>query len=162
MISEAWATDFLPNWVDTDLLEIRKPSNLERFIRYCHSQNIGFLALALCIAGADQFEVLGVLCGLKSETNNRKQRSDTDKLDLNKLIYEMGNRGFTHKTMCAAIHRSKGTIARMVYDNQGKRFCHKSKRFIADCENALGLNKGELIYKEGKNEDERPGRTIQI
>ena len=152
MIAEAWSTDFLPNWVDTDLLEIRKPSNVERFIRYCHSQNIGVLALALCIAGANQFEVLGVLCGLKYEPSNRKQRCDTEKLDLNKLIYWMGVKKMTHKTMCQAIHRSKGTIGRMCFDNQGKRYCIKSKRFIADCENALGLNKGELIYKEGNDE----------
>ena len=150
MIAEAWSTDFLPNWVDTDLLEIRKPSNVERFIRYCHSQNIGVLALALCIAGANQFEVLGVLCGLKYEPSNRKQRCDTEKLDLNKLIYWMGEKRMTHKTMCQAIHRSKGTIGRMFFDNQGKRYCIKSKRFIADCEKALGLNKGDLVYKEGK------------
>ena len=40
----SWATDF-----NIEDIRLPKPSNTERFINYCKSQNIGVLALALCV-----------------------------------------------------------------------------------------------------------------
>ena len=148
MINEQWSTDFLPNWVDLEEMEVKKPSRLERFIRYCRSQNIGWFALALCVLGADPSEVMGVFCGFKYKPQNKRIRKDLRKLDIVKLKVAMGDKGITHKELCKAIKRSKPTVARLFFDHQGKTWCWKSKNFIADCEKALGMESGALIYKE--------------
>lgn len=149
MMLEPWATDFLPGLVDVEELETKKPTNLGRFIRYCESQNIGWFALALCICGADPCEVMGVFCGFKYKPQNKRIRSDLRKLDLVKLTIAMGEKRMTHKVLCKSIGRSKATVSRMFFDHKGQTWCWKSKHFVDDCEKALGLESGALIYKEG-------------
>lgn len=123
----------------------KAPTNLRGFIRHCHRENVGWLALALCIAGADEFEVMSTFFdGVPYK--DKRIRKDVQRLDLFKLKDEMQSKGVTQKMLAKAIGRKQTIISRMF--QFGARWCNKSRSFVADCEKALGLKKGELIYKE--------------
>ena len=119
---------------------------LARFLNAGRKENSGVIALLVCIAGnIPANEALSVFCGINTKAYAPRRTSEP--LDINKLRLGMDAKRMTHKEMCKAIHRSRGTISRLYFDNQGKKYCYKSKRFIRDCEKALGMAEGELIYK---------------
>ena len=71
---EKWATDFNVNWLDVGLQIQHNPTELERFIQYCVNRNPGVIALALCIAGANRFEVMKAFCGIHDRKHYAKKR----------------------------------------------------------------------------------------
>ena len=119
---------------------------LARFLNAGRKENSGVIALLVCIVGNIPSNIaLNVFCGLTCK--EWKPRPGTEPLDMNKLRLGMADTGMTHRELCKAIHRSRGTLGRLFYDNQGRTYAYKSKRFLRDCENALGMEEGELTYK---------------
>ena len=119
---------------------------LERFLNAGRKENSGVIALLVCIAGDIPPNIaLKVFCGIAAKEYS--PRRTTEPLDINKLRLGMEAKKITHKELCEAIHRAKGTIGKLFYDSKGKNYCNKDKRFLRDCEKALGMAEGELVYK---------------
>ena len=119
---------------------------LARFLAAGRKENAGVIALLVCIAGDIPPNIaLKVFCGIAAKEYS--PRRTTEPLDINKLRMGMEAKKITHKELCEAIHRAKGTIGKLFYDSKGKKYCNKDKRFLRDCEKALGMAEGELIYK---------------
>ena len=119
---------------------------LARFLNAGRNENTGVIALLVCIAGnISSSTALNVFCGIA--TKEYVPGKGVEPLDINKLRLGMEAQQITHKALCEAIHRSKGTFGRLFYDNKGKDYCYKRKKFIRDCEIALGMEEGELVYK---------------
>lgn len=143
MIAEAWATDFQPCWCDTAYVEVVKPTRLERFIKYCKSQNIGWLALALVVAGADRYEVLQTFCGIHTNLDNarhkRRRRRDCVPVDGKKLREVMSCQGLSVRMLHEISGVSRVSISKM--QNSGRIKADAVERV----ETALNLQKNELI-----------------
>ena len=123
-----------------------KDEMLARFLNAGRKENSGVIALLVCIAGDIPPNIaLKVFCGIA--TKEYSPRRTTEPLDINKLRLGMEAKKITHKELCEVIHRAKGTISKLFYDSKGKNYCNKDKRFLRDCEKALGMAEGELIYK---------------
>ena len=119
---------------------------LARFLAAGRKENAGVIALLVCIAGDIPPNIaLKVFCGIAAKEYSPKRT--TEPLDINKLRLGMEAKRITHKELCETIHRAKGTIGKLFYDSKGKNYCNKDKRFLRDCEKALGMAEGELIYK---------------
>jgi hypothetical protein len=119
---------------------------LAGFLAAGRKENAGVIALLVCIAGdVSANTALNIFCGLTAK--EYVPRKNSEPLDINKLRLGMDVKKITHKELCKAIHRSQGTISKLFYDNQGRKYCYKDKRFLRDCEKALGMAEGELIYK---------------
>lgn len=150
MIAEAWATDFQPCWCDTAYIEVVKPTRLERFIRYCKSQNIGWLALALVIAGADRYEVLQTFCGIHTNLDNsrhkRRIRRDCVYVDGEKLREVMLYQGLSVRMLHEMSGVSRISITKMQNGNRIKA------GVVEQIEKTLNLQKNELVKGKCKNE----------
>lgn len=119
---------------------------LARFLNAGRKENAGVIALLVCIAGDIPPNIaLKVFCGIAAKEYSPKRT--TEPLDINKLRLGMEAKRITHKELCETIHRAKGTIGKLFYDSKGKNYCNKDKRFLRDCEKALGMAEGELVYK---------------
>lgn len=119
---------------------------LADFLNAGRCENSGVVALLLCIVGDIPANVaLRDICGIPCRAY--ATRSNTEPLDINKLRLGMEATRITHKQLCKAMHRSVATFGRLFYDNKGKHYCYKDKSFIRDCEKALGMAEGELVYK---------------
>ena len=119
---------------------------LARFLAAGRKENAGVIALLVCIAGDIPPNIaLKVFCGIAAKEYS--PRRTTEPLDINKLRLGMEAKRITHKELCETIHRAKGTIGKLFYDSKGKNYCNKDKRFLRDCEKALGMAEGELVYK---------------
>ena len=119
---------------------------LARFLEAGRKENSGVIALLVCIVGdIPANTALNIFCGIHSKEYS--PRSDSEPLDINKLRLGMDAARLTHKELCKAIHRSRGTLSRLFYDNKGRHYCYKKKSFLRDCEKALGMAEGELVYK---------------
>lgn len=119
---------------------------LARFLAAGRKENAGVIALLVCIAGDIPPNIaLKVFCGIAAKEYS--PRRTTEPLDINKLRLGMEAKRITHKELCETIHRAKGTIGKLFYDSKGKKYCNKDKRFLRDCEKALGMAEGELVYK---------------
>lgn len=119
---------------------------LARFLAAGRKENAGVIALLVCIAGDIPPNIaLKVFCGIAAKEYSPKRT--TEPLDINKLRLGMEAKRITHKELCETIHRAKGTIGKLFYDSKGKNYCNKDKRFLRDCEKALGMAEGELVYK---------------
>lgn len=119
---------------------------LARFLAAGRKENAGVIALLVCIAGDVPPNIaLKVFCGIAAKEYS--PRRTTEPLDINKLRLGMEAKRITHKELCETIHRAKGTIGKLFYDSKGKKYCNKDKRFLRDCEKALGMAEGELVYK---------------
>lgn len=120
---------------------------LARFLAAGRKENSGVIALLVCIAGdISANTALSVFCGISAKEKYTHRRT-TEPLDINKLRLGMDAQQMTHQKLCQAIHRSKGTLSKLFYDNKGQAYCYKQKEFLRDCEKALGMAEGELIYK---------------
>ena len=120
---------------------------LARFLAAGRKENSGVIALLVCIAGdISANTALSVFCGISAKEKYTPKRT-TEPLDINKLRLGMEAKKITHKKLCETIHRAKGTIGKLFYDSKGREYCYKDKRFLRDCEKALGMAEGELIYK---------------
>lgn len=119
---------------------------LARFLEAGRKENSGVIALLVCIAGdISANTALSVFCGIS--TKEYVPRRTSEPLDINKLRLGMDAKKITHKELCKAIHRANGTLGKLFYENKGKSYCYKDKSFLRDCEKALGMAEGELIYK---------------
>ena len=119
---------------------------LARFLEAGRKENSGVIALLVCIAGdISANTALNIFCGISAK--EYAPRKNSEPLDINKLRLGMAEKKMKHKELCEAVHRSAGTFAKLFYDNQGRKYCYKDKSFLRDCEKALGMAEGELIYK---------------
>ena len=112
----SWATDF-----PIEEIRLPKPSNTERFIRYCKSQNIGVLALALCVAGADVYETLHVFCGMPHNGNEGRTRKNVVDVDGQKLRDELQKQGMSRRKLSLLTGISRTTINKLMAERNPRR-----------------------------------------
>lgn len=125
----------------------KAPTNLRGFIRHCHRENIGWLALLMCILSDDEYEVMATFFGgIPYRPKEKRIRSGVKKLDLIRLKEEMQKKEMSIQSLANHIGRSASVISRMY--QFGATTCNKSRGFVADCEKALGLKEDTLVFKE--------------
>lgn len=125
-----------------------RDATLVAFLQTGNKLNAGVLALCVAIAGADPHKALSVFCGIPYSKKPHKRCND--KFDLWKFRTLMTDKGFTFTSMCEALGVCRGTLSKMFYEGKGEPYVYKRKSFIDQCEQVLGLNKGELIFKEDR------------
>lgn len=135
----SWATDF-----PIEEIRLPKPSNTERFIRYCKSQNIGVLALALCVAGADVYETLHVFCGMPHNGNEGRTRRNVVDVDGQRLRDELQKQGISRRRLSLLTGISRTTINKLMAERNPRRL----KTNVKKLEMALNLPRGSLIRRK--------------
>ena len=125
-----------------------RDATLVAFLKTGNKLNAGVLALCVAIAGADPHEALSVFCGIPYSKKPHKRCND--RFALWKMHDLMTDMGITYTDMGKRLGIGRGTLSKMFYEGKGQRYVYKSKRFISRCEQALGLDKGSLIYKEDR------------
>ena len=117
------------------------------FIRTCHKENIGWYALALCILGADHYEVLQTFCGIHTNIDNKnrkhRERKDVVLIDIDKLRNVMKARNISQRKLAEVTKCSRTVISTMF--SAGR----KRKVWVDRLEKSLHLPNGALIKKEG-------------
>lgn len=117
------------------------------FIRTCYKENIGWYALALCILGADHFEVLNTFCGIQTNLDNKnrkhRKRKDVVPIDIDKLRQIMKAKEISQRKLAELTQCSRTVISTMFSDGR------KRKVFVDRLEKSLDLPSGALI-KEGE------------
>ena len=126
--------------------------SLVRFIRACEKENIGYLALLVCIAGeVDAQESLHTFCGIQYSKHSYRPRKGSVRLDIIKMRKILQEKRITLKTMSKLMGYTPVYISRTLYETRKQGYVHKNKRFVDKCEKILGLPKGALIKKEDEN-----------
>ncbi len=140
-----WSTDF-----PIEEIRLPKPSNIERFINYCRSQNIGVLALAMCINGSDIYETLHVMCGMSHNGNEGRTRKNVVNVDQERLKTELKKQKMSRRQLSAMSGISRTTINKLMAERNPRRL----KENVEKLENVLNLPTGSLIKGEqnGKND----------
>ena len=117
------------------------------FIRTCYKKNIGWYALALCILGADHYEVLNTFCGIQTNLDNKnrkhRKRKDVVPIDIDKLRQIMKAKEISQRKLAELTQCSRTVISTMFSDGR------KRKVFVDRLEKTLDLPSGALI-KEGE------------
>ena len=134
-----WSTDFV-----MDDIKLPRPSNLERFVKYCKAENIGVLALALCIAGADVYETLHVFCGMSHNGNEGRTRRDVVDVDGERLRDELKKQGMSRRRLSLLTGISRTTINKLMAERNPRRL----KSNVKKLEIALNLPQGSLIRRK--------------
>ena len=134
--------------------------SLKRFIHTCHKNNIGYLALLVCITGdVDPQESLHTFCGIQYKPHSYTPRKGSVRLDIIKLRDILREKKITLKEMSRMMGVTPVYISRTLYETRMQGFVHKNKKFVDKAEKVLNLPKGTLIKKEDENGglvEERP------
>ena len=126
--------------------------SLVRFIHTCHKNNIGYLALLVCIAGdIDPQESLHTFCGIQYKPHSYTPRKGTVPLDIIKLREVLREKGITQKAMSQMMGVTQVYISRTIYECRKRGYVNNNKRFVDKLEKLLNLPKGALIKKEDKH-----------
>ena len=122
---------------------------LARFIHACRKENIGYLALLVCIAGdISAQESLFTFAGIHWKPHRYRPRKGTVKLDTRKLKRVLKERGISQQEMSKMMGVSKIYMTRTFYESKERGYINKHKNFVKKCEKVLNLPEGSLIKKE--------------
>lgn len=126
--------------------------SLARFIHTCHKENIGYLALLVCIAGdISPQESLYTFCGIHWKPHRYAPRKGTVRLDTHKLKRVLKERGITQGRMSEMMGLSHVYITRIFFETNERGYINKQKKFVDKLEKILKLPKGSLIKREDEN-----------
>ena len=146
-MNQGWATDFDVQWCDVGLQVQHNPTDLERFLRYCVNQNPGVIALALCIAGANRFDVMKAFCGIHDRKHYARKKDTSctgEKMEKVIKLYklhkgkisnvEIAKRvGCTKEYVCIVLKRKLGIGKR----NRWEGYISKDPRYSKEKRRAL-------------------------
>lgn len=122
---------------------------LARWIGACHKENIGYLALLVCIAGnVSAQESLFTFAGIHWKPHRYRPRKGTVQLDTKKLKRAIKEKGLTQQEMSKLMGVSKIYMTRTFYEANERGYINKNRKFVEKCEKVLNLPKGSLIKKE--------------
>lgn len=122
---------------------------LARWIGACHKENIGYLALLVCIAGnVSAQESLFTFAGIHWKPHRYAPRKGTVRLDTKKLKRAIKEKGITQQEMSKLMGVSKIYMTRTFYEANERGYINKNRKFVEKCEKVLNLPKGSLIKKE--------------
>ena len=125
-----------------------KDEQLLRFILACDKQNIGYLALLVCITGdIDAQESLHTFCGIKWKPHRYTPRKGTVPLDIVKLRDVLCEKKMTQTKISQIMGLKRVYLAQIFYEAKANGYINKNKKFVEKMEKVLNLPKGTLIKK---------------
>ena len=115
-----------------------------RFIKACTKENVGWLALAVCISGyIDAPTALNVFCGIKA-SDTTKGHKGTRRLNIIRLKEIMKERNLTNTDIAKLTGVTKYNVANMFYRFDGDKYVNKVSKFVDNIEKGLGMPTGSM------------------